>query len=304
MTQQLLIVGHGSRVPQAVTEFNQFADAVAAQINIPTATCFLELADPDLATGLTEAAQSVGEGGEVLVLPLFLGGAAHQKNDVAAAIHWARAQFPAVNFHYGTPLSPHANLVTLTAHRVEDALIAQPDALPAEETAVLVVGRGSSDPASNAEIARTARLLWEKRPYRTVEYAFQAVAHPKVADGLQRCIALGARQIVVMPYLLFTGKVDEAIRAIADRFSREHHLPVLTTEYLNAHPLVVGVAVQRVQEMLNRTAAMTCDLCKYRHPMAGYEHQVGAEQHTHHLHGGSAHRHEHHHHHHGWARKT
>ncbi len=295
--QQLLIVGHGSRVPQAVVEFNQFAAAVAAQINIPTATCFLELADPDLATGLSDAAHTVGAGGEVLVLPLFLGGAAHQKNDVAAAIHWARAHFPDVNFHYGTPLNPHANLVALTALRVEETLTA--DTLPPEETAVLVVGRGSSDPASNAEIARTASLLWEKRPFLTVEYAFQAVAHPKVADGLQRCLTLGARQIVVVPYLLFTGKVDESIRAIADRFSRERGIPVLTTKYLNAHPLVVAVAVQRVQEMFDQTAAMTCDLCKYRHPMAGYEHQVGAEQHTHHLHGGSAHRHERHHHHHG-----
>ena len=300
MTHHLLIVGHGSRVPQAVTEFNVFAAAVAAKVDMPAATCFLELADPDLATGLTDAARAVGAGGNVLVLPLFLGGAAHQKNDVAAAIRWAREQFSDVNFHYGTPLGPHANLVTLTAHRVEDVLIARADALPPEETAVLVVGRGSSDPASNAEIARTARLLWEKRPYLTVEYAFQAVAHPKVAEGLQRCVALGARQIVVMPYLLFTGKVDESIRAIADRFSREHNIPVLTTEYLNAHPLVVDVAVQRVREMLDHTAAMTCDLCKYRFPMAGYEHQVGAEQHTHHLHGGSAHSHRHgHHHHHG-----
>lgn len=297
MTQQLLIVGHGSRVPQAVTEFNAFAAAIAAKIDMPVATCFLELADPDLATGLTDAARAVGTGGDVLVLPLFLGGAAHQKNDVAAAIRWARTQFPSVNFHYGTPLAPHANLVTLTAHRVEDALIGFPAALPPEKTAVLVVGRGSSDPASNAEIARIAYLLWEKRPYLTVEYAFQAVARPKVADGLQRCLTLGARQVVVIPYLLFTGKVDEAIRTIADRFSRAHKLPVLTAKYLNAHPLVVDVAMQRVQEMLDQTAAMTCDLCKYRFPMAGYEHQVGAEQHTHHLHGGSAHSHDHHHHH-------
>jgi len=297
--QQLLIVGHGSRVPQAVTEFNQFAAAVAAQIDMPTDTCFLELADPDLATGFTSAAQRVGAGGEVLVLPLFLGGAAHQKNDVAAAVHWSREQFPDVNFRYGTPLSPHAKLVELTAHRIEAALAARANALLPAETAVLVVGRGSSDPASNAEIARTAYLLREKRPFYTVEYAFQAVARPKVADGLQRCLALGARRIVVMPYLLFTGKVDEAIRAIATQFSQAYDIPVLTADYLNVHPLVVDIAVQRVQEMLNHTAAMTCDLCKYRLPMAGYEHQVSAEQHTYHLHGGSAHRHDHHHHQHG-----
>lgn len=295
--QTLLIVGHGSRVTDATEQFNQFVVALAGRVDVPVSACFLELADPDMATGLTNAAAEVGDGGEVLVLPLFLGAAGHLKNDVAAAIQWARAQFPAVNYRYGTPLAPHAKLVDLLDLRLQEAFAIQPNVLPASDTTVLLVGRGSSDPTSNSEVARTAYLLQEKHPYRSVEYAFQEVARPDVPAGLRRCAQLGAKQIVVAPYILFTGKVEEFIHQAIEQARAELGLPIFAASHLGLHDFVLDIAAQRVTELLEGSATMTCDICKYRHPMAGYEHQVGKPQTTHHLHGGSAHSHDHHHHH-------
>lgn len=296
MTKQiLLVVGHGSRVPQAVDQFHQFIDVLAERVDLPVSSCFLELVDPDMATGLTAAATEVGPGGQVLVLPLFLGAAGHLKNDVAVSVQWARAQFSGVTFRYGTALGPHAKLIDLLELRVQEAFAAKPKTLPPAESIVLVIGRGSSDPTSNSEIARAAYLLMEKHPYQSVEFAFQAVARPKVADGLRRCAQLGAKQIVVAPYILFTGKVDEFILKVTRQAEEELGLPALLAPYLSIHPLVIDVAEQRVRELLAGSATMTCDICKYRFPMAGYEHQVGAEQTTHHLHGGAAHSHHHDH---------
>ncbi|MCG3211467.1 MAG: Sirohydrochlorin cobaltochelatase [Anaerolineae bacterium] len=294
--QILLIVGHGSRISEAVDQFHEFTAALAARFDMPVSSCFLELADPDMATGLTAAAAGVGPGGEVLVLPLFLGAAGHQKNDVAAAVQWARAQFPGVSFRYGAPLAPHAKLVELLDLRVRELFAAHPTALPPEDSVVLVIGRGSSDPDSNSEVARAAYLLFEKRPYRAVEFAFQAVARPKVADGMRRCAQLGAKQIIVAPYILFTGRVDGFIAQVTQQAEQELGLPALVASFLGTHELIIDVAEQRVRELLDGSAAMTCDLCKYRLPMAGYEQQVGLPQETHHLHGGSAQRHAHHHH--------
>ncbi len=293
--QTLLIVGHGSRVAEATEQFTQFVAALAGRVDVPVSACFLELADPDMATGLTTAAAEVGAGGEVLVLPLFLGAAGHLKNDVAAAVQWARAQFPAVTFRYGTPLAPHAKLIDLLDLRLQEAFAARPDALPAEDTTVLLVGRGSSDPTSNSEVARAAYLLQEKRPYRSVEYAFQEVARPDVPAGLRRCGQLGAPQIAVAPYILFTGKVEEFIHQAIEQAGAELGLPIFAAGHLGLHELVLDITAQRVAELLDGSAAMTCDICKYRHPMAGYEQQVGQPQTTHHLHGGSTHRHDHHH---------
>jgi len=287
------MVGHGSRRPEAVAEFCALAREVAAAVAWPVQTCFLELADPDLATGLETAARTVGAGGQVLVAPMFLGAANHEKNDLPSAIQWARQQSSGVTFRYATPLGPHAYLVDLLDMRVRQALTAAA-ALPAEETAVVVVGRGSSDPDSNSEVARVAHLLFERRPYWLVTYAFQAVARPTMEEALRHCLALRIPQVMLAPYVLFTGRVYEDILAAAES-GRAAGMRVLTAKYLAPHPHLVAIVRQRLTEALDGQACMTCDLCKYRLPMAGYEHQVGEAQHTHHLHGGS---HGHHHVHH------
>jgi sirohydrochlorin cobaltochelatase len=292
--QAILIVGHGSRVPEAVGQFHEFTHALSSYLNQPVRSCFLELAEPDLATGLTEAAKLVGDGGEVVVLPLFLGAAGHQKNDVAYAIQWARQQFSDVTFHYGTHLGSHAKLVELMDLRVRECLAVNREALPPEETAVLIVARGSSDPDSNSEVAKLSRLLFEQRSYQTVEYAYQAVARPRVDAGVHRCKLLGAKQVVVAPFILFTGRVDADLRKVSQRTGEELGVRVLQAGYLGIHPLLIEVVAQRLQEATDGTAAMTCDLCKYRFSMAGYEPQVGQPQDSHHLHGGSTHSHHHH----------
>ena len=61
----ILAVGHGSRVPAAIAEAHDFTTALADQLGQEVNVCFLELADPDLATGLTQAARRAGSGGRV-----------------------------------------------------------------------------------------------------------------------------------------------------------------------------------------------------------------------------------------------
>jgi sirohydrochlorin cobaltochelatase len=283
-----LLVGHGSRRAEAIAQFDRFVSEFAALIGQPAHSCFLELAEPDMASGLERAAQEAGDGGTVVVLPVFLGAANHEKNDVATAIRWARQRFPAVTFRYATPLGPHAKLITLLDLRLQEAHQRTVGALSIGESSVLVVGRGSSDPDSNSELARTAHLLFEKRPYRSVVYSFQAVARPTIEEALRYCCAIGTRQVLLAPYILFTGRVYEEIKAVASHVAAELGLRVIHAMYLAPHPLLLEVAYQRWQEAMNGSATMTCDICKYRFPMAGYEDQVGQPQQTHHLHGSRA----------------
>jgi sirohydrochlorin cobaltochelatase len=296
-SQTILIVGHGSRVAEAVAEFHEFTHALSKHLHRPVNSCFLELADPDLATGLTQAAEQSGPGGQVIVLPLFLGAASHLKNDIPYALQWARQQFPRVTFKSGTHLGSHAKLVELMNVRVRESLAAEKEVLPPKDTAVLVVARGSSDPDSNSDVAKLSRLLFEKRPYLTVEYAYQAVARPRVDEGVRRCWQLGAKQVVVLPYILFTGRVEADLRRVYQQTGEELKLRMIQAGHLGIHPLLVEVTAQRLHEAIEGTPAMTCDLCKYRVSMAGYEQEVGQPQDSHHLYGGAAHSHDHHHHH-------
>lgn len=296
MTDALLLVGHGSRDPEGVAQYRAFARAVAAQLDITVHPCFLELADPPIAVALRRA---VEEGARrVIVLPLFLGPAGHQKNDVPTLLNWARATWPEVTFAYGAPLGPHARLVEALADRVRRAGATAPGSVPPEETAILVVGRGSRDPDSNSDVFKVARLLWEGRPYPWVEVAFYSLTGPRVAEGIERCVRLGARRVVVAPFLLFTGGIHKGTVEQAREAAARLGVDLLCAEPLGAHEGVLAVVEQRYREALDGTATMTCDLCKYRHRMAGFEHEHGLPQASDHHHGlrGVAHVHDHHHH--------
>jgi sirohydrochlorin cobaltochelatase len=54
--------------------------------------------------------------------------------------------------------------------------------------------------------------------------------------------------------------------------------------YLNDHPLVLDTFEDRVQEILDGTGNMNCQMCKYREQVLGFEAEVGLPQESHHHH--------------------
>lgn len=280
----VLLIGHGSRDPEGVAEYRAFAAEVSRRLGMPAYPCFLELADPPIAVALRQAVEAGAT--HVVALPLFLGPAGHQKNDVPTLLNWARSRWPQVTFTYGTPLGPHAFLIDALAHRVREAERQAKRTIPPEETAILVVGRGSRDPDSNSDVFKVSRLLWEGRPYRWVETAFYSLTGPNVPEGIERCVRLGARRVILAPYLLFTGGIHKgAVRQAQETAARFPDLDVLYARPLGAQEPVFAVVEQRFQEALEGTATMTCDLCKYRHRFEGFEHEHGLPQRSDHHHG-------------------
>lgn len=292
---RLLLIGHGSPHPEGNAEYLHFAELLASHLDMAVQPCFLECAAPSIAEGMRQCAEAGA--GRVAVLPLFLGAAGHYKNDVPVLLAQARQQWPAVEFRYGTPIGAQYHLVSTLAER---ATAARDSAIAAAETALIVAARGSSDPASNAEVCKMARLLWEGRDYARVEVAFQSVTRPDVGTAIEQCARLGARQVVVLPYLLFTGFVHHDIEQQAQRAQqRLPQLMVRVAEHLGSHAGVLEAVAQRYDDIATGTATMTCDVCKYRHRMAGFEDDYGLPQRAHHHdHGHHHHDHGHHHHHH------
>ncbi|MCL4303065.1 MAG: sirohydrochlorin chelatase [Anaerolineae bacterium] len=290
----LLLIGHGSRDAEAITEYNHFADTLAGRLQIPVYPCFLEFADPPIVEGIRACVEAGAR--RVVALPLFLGPAGHQKNDVPAILNWAKTQWPQVQFKYGVPLGAQPQIISVLAQRAAEAIAGSRVDIPAAETALLVVGRGSRDPDSNSEVYKIARLLWEGRYYGWVESAFYSLTTPTVPAALERCLRLGARRVVVLPYLLFTGaiyqRMGDQARAVQ---TAQPDAEILVAEHLSEHPEVIEAVVYRYQEVLEGTASMTCDLCKYRHRLAGFEDEYGLAQVSDHHHGlrGVPHTHSH-----------
>lgn len=290
----LLLIGHGSLDEDGVAENMQFAEQLGQRLGVPVAACFLEFAEPPIVDGIVRC---VREGAErVLALPLFLGAGGHQKNDVPALLNWAKAQWPQAEFRYGAPLGAQYPLVQALAERAAQAVAASPRAIPAAETALLVVGRGSRDPDSNSEVSKMARLLWEGRDYGWAEACFYSLTTPDVAAGIERCVRLGARRVVVLPYLLFTGKIHRAIEQLAAKAqARYPDVEILAAQHIGLHEGAFAATAQRYHELLAGQTSMSCDICKYRQRFAGFEAEHGMPQRSDHHHGmrGVPHSHDH-----------
>jgi sirohydrochlorin cobaltochelatase len=134
-----------------------------------------------------------------------------------------------------------------------------------DRTVVLLIGRGSSDPDANSDVCKLARILWEGSGYLSVETCFIGITHPRMPDGLQRCLLLQPERIIVLPYLLFTGVLVKRIASVARSFGQAHPaVEVLLTDDIGELPVFMDLLFEREREALAGSVAMNCDVCKWR----------------------------------------
>jgi len=270
----LLIVGHGTRSTAGAAQFRAFVDRVRARAGgLPVDGGFIELSAPPVADAV---ARLVAAGHRRLgVVPLTLVSAGHAKGDIPGSLARETQRHPGLTYAYGRPLGPHPALLTMLADRI--AAVRGPG-----PTTVLLVGRGSTDPDANAEVAKLARLLREGRDYTDVEFAFISLAEPGVPAGLERARRLGARAVVVAPYFLFGGVLPDRVAAQARAWAADHpEVTVALAGLLGDTDALADLVLERYREALAGDIRMNCDTCMYRVALPGFEHRLGAPQHPH-----------------------
>jgi len=272
----LLLAAHGTSDQAGVDAFAALAGRVgqlAAADGIRVAGGFIELSAPALREAVADLAAA--SEGPMVAVPLMLSAAGHAKGDIPAALARERSRHQGLTWIYGRPLGPHPALIDLLDKRV--AAVGG-----STSPAVLVVGRGSTDPDANADVVKTARLLWEGRDYPLAETAFVSLARPDVAEGLERCRLLGARRIVVARYFLFPGVLPDRVAEQATAYAAAHpELDIRSTDVLGDCDEIAALVYERYHEALAGDIRMNCDVCVYRIAMPGFEHRVGAPQHPH-----------------------
>ncbi len=83
-------------------------------------------------------------------------------------------------------------------------------------------------------------------PAIVVEAAHMELARPSIEDGLQACVAAGAREIVVHPYLLAPGRhASEDLPRRVGEVAARLGVPVRVTDPLGVHPLLAEVVLER-----------------------------------------------------------
>jgi sirohydrochlorin cobaltochelatase len=283
---------------------------------------FIELAAPSVSEVVPRLAGGrLANGGpaELVAVPLVLSAAGHGKGDIPAALAREQVRHPGLRYRYGRPLGPHPVLLDVLEARI-DAALALPaqgagaqgagaldieaqgaEALGIEArrieprglaaggtdmragTHVVLVGRGSTDPDGNAEVAKVARLLWEGRGYADVTLSFISLTGPSVPAALDRARRLGAERIVLAPYFLFAGVLPDRVTAQAGAFAEQHReIDVRVAELIGACDELAALVLERYAEALHGDIRMNCDTCAYRIAMPGFADKVGQAQTPHH----------------------
>jgi sirohydrochlorin cobaltochelatase len=267
----LLIVGHGSRDPRGAEEFHELVSLVRDHAPMPVEGGFIELSRPPI----SECVNNLRERGarEVSLVPLMLLAAGHAKDDVPATLVREKLTHPDLDFHYGRALGIRPELLELMDERIS-AVVPEEER---EGTAVLIVGRGSSDPDANSDLAKMARLFFEGRPYPLVETAFVSLAPPSVTEALERCRRLGAGRVAVFSYFLFTGVLEERIREQSWNFAEDNpEMEVRYAGYFGPDARVAALVMERYRETFEGDIRMNCDVCVHRVALPGFEEKVGA----------------------------
>ncbi len=292
----IIICGHGSRDVDAISEFERVVVGLKARLSDYALTHgFLEFAQPIIREGLDRLA--LGGATRILALPGMLFAAAHAKNDIPSVLNRYAAEHPGLRIDYGRELAVDLKLLRVARERIEAAEAAAGEQLGRDETCLVVVGRGASDPDANANVSKLARMLWEGMGFAWTEVCYSGVTFPLTDTAFDRISRLGFKRIIVFPYFLFTGVLVKRIYAHADEAAaRNSAVEFVKAEYLNDHPLLIETFADRVTEILEGENNMNCQLCKYREQVIGFEDAVVEAQMSHHHHvEGVGHGHHHHH---------
>lgn len=242
------MVGHGSRDAAANEEFEQLvAHYRRRRSELELRHGYIELASPLLADALAEIPSDCTD---VTLLPLFLFAAGHVKHDIPLALADLRRRRPDARYTACRELGVHPALVKLAIERAGEVVeLGQADA---SRTALIVVGRGSSDPDANDDFCRVARLIGEARPFASAAPSFIAIARPRFEETLELVARSRPERLLVIPYLLFGGRLLSQLRKRVADF-RSHHPWTKTAiaPQLGVHERLMAVLDERLEETRN-----------------------------------------------------
>lgn len=238
--QAILYIAHGSRVKEGVEQAVNFLHGVQQEVAVPIQEiCFLELATPTIAEGI---ASCIRKGATAIaVMPILLLAAQHAKYDIPKEMAKAQKLYPYVKFTYGEPLGIHERLIdTLQARIIEKQQ-------PNSNASVLLIGRGSSDPAVKRDLAKIAKRLRTKYHYKAVDTCFLYGMGPTFEDWLLQ-VKGKQQQVFIVPYLLFTGILRQSIAKRLQGFDSQN---IMLCESLGYDDNVKKVLVERIDELLH-----------------------------------------------------
>ena len=159
--------------------------------------------------------------GHIHVAPLLLFAAGHAKQDIPKIIAACRAKTPHISFDQSRPISRHRSIIDLVVQRLGGAV--EELRTPPARTAIVMVGRGSHDPCAGADMRVLSEVVSRRVESAVTVTAFYAMAQPRLPEVLDRVVSgSNVDAVVVVPHLLFEGKLYQAIIGQTEQAAERH----------------------------------------------------------------------------------
>ncbi|MGM0837194.1 MAG: sirohydrochlorin chelatase [Bacillota bacterium] len=238
MSKAILYIGHGTRSKQGAKEAKGFLQKVIEKVPVPIQEIsFLELTEPSIAEGFERC---VARGAtEITVVPIFLLKAGHIKEDIPAALEYLRRKYPKVTVRMADAFGVQERIVAAICELVR-ASVSDVGAFDS----ILLVGRGSSDPAIHEAFASIKEGICERHGNLQVEVCYLAATTPLFAEGIEEITRVAGGRVIVVPYLLFAGLLlSEVAREVKKR--QRAGQDIVLIEPLSRHQAIQDIVVER-----------------------------------------------------------
>lgn len=230
----ILFVGHGTRNKLGQQQFLDLAAAVQQKLpKYRLEPAFLELAEPSIDDAVGSLAKHYQH---ILTVPLLLFSAGHAKEDIPQAVEAACRRLGVTSIGQTAPLQHLSPLLQLASQRFRQALTPEDTEIPTSQRALLMLGRGSSDPIA---IRAMRHLTLFRRQSDQVAYAgtaFFAVAKPDPSTLFEYLLNRRTEElIIVQPHLLFDGLLWQQAHGMVQEYqAKTPHRQWRITEPLGA----------------------------------------------------------------------
>jgi sirohydrochlorin ferrochelatase len=234
----ILYIGHGTRSKKGAEEAKAFIHKVMEQVAVPIQEIsFLELTDPLIEEGFRRCVEKGAT--EINVVPLFLLAAGHIKQDIPQALDALKMKYSSVQINISDPFGVQVKILDAITEVVKEVV---GDLVPQDR--LLVVGRGSSDPATKNDFAKIATGLKERLQIADVSVCYLAAAEPRLHRGLEMVTAGALGRIIVVPYLLFSGLLVAEVNHEVRKLEKQG-FQILHTGPLSSHRVFEEIIIER-----------------------------------------------------------
>ncbi|TWT06378.1 sirohydrochlorin chelatase [Planococcus sp. CPCC 101016] len=236
----ILYVGHGTRSKKGAAEATGFLEKIIGQnpISIQEIS-FLELTEPFIEEGFTRCVEKGAT--KITVVPLFLLAAGHIKTDIPEALLPLQRQYPQIQVTVADPFGVQKRILDAIAEMVRAGRVWS------GTEALLVVGRGSSDPAIHKAFGEIAEGLKQRLGTETISLCYLAATTPTFQQGIKDISREIESRVIVIPYLLFEGLLlDEIEREVDKRKGQGQQIS--HTGCLSRHQAIQEIILERSAE--------------------------------------------------------